>query len=94
MAHLLFTRGVPTLSLFFLCLSAGGCTASSQSQAEAPTTSSEGNGKEFPIKEDVPNVKKCHTDTQTCDLPEPLQPGLGCFCPGADGGQEAGTAGG
>lgn len=80
-------------ALLLLCISANGCTASSQSEADAPAPSSESSTKETPIEDEVPNVKKCHTDTQSCDLTEPLQPGLGCFCPGADGAQEAGTAG-
>lgn len=46
------------------------------------------------IENEAPQVTRCHTETKECDLPEPLPPGAGCFCPGEAGAQEAGMAGG
>ncbi len=84
------------LATFASSLLFAGCatTASSTSESETPTEAAPAEPEEVAIEEEAPPVEKCHTDNQECDLPEPLPPGAACFCPGEDGANEAGTAGG
>ena len=73
-----------------------GCAtgASGGGEADSAATKDGEDENAIPVEDEVPSVNKCHTDTQICELPEPLQPGLGCFCEDPNGVKEAGSAGG
>jgi hypothetical protein len=90
-------RGATLISaaLVGLAFVTSGCATSTSSspEPEAPAANP-AEEEEVQIVEEAPEVTRCHTETQECDLTEPLPPGAGCFCAGKDGAQEAGTAGG
>ena len=88
--RMVLLTGLTTLAL------ASGCATSGANGGGANSSDSSGTEDEdaIEVKDEVPSVGSCHTDTQTCDLEEDLQPGLGCFCTNEDGTKEAGSAGG
>ncbi len=86
-----FFRWMASLSLLLMV---GGCSLFAGGSGKKASSPENAEPAGEPVKDEVPNVDKCYTNTQVCPLEEPLQPGLGCFCPGADGKNEPGSAGG
>lgn len=74
-----------SIALLPACAATSGTPETAANEESVPT--------KMVVDDEVPNVSNCHTDSQICPLSEPLQPGLACFCAGADGQNEAGSAG-
>ena len=88
---------VRLLPALLVCSLLGACSLFAGRHGGGEANSAESSAEEDapkPVDTEVPDVGKCYTDTQVCDLSEPLQPGLGCFCTAEDGTKEAGSAGG